>query len=108
MYNMQMDSSSYPDLSKFLMGYFHQDCYDDGATDEDITNDFLNTSRDVDRLGLISDIHRILQCHKKDLLKALEMSFSLDIVVGENNEEAHQWFLNILRQLEKDSDNKID
>lgn len=96
-----MPMEPYPSLKHFLGGYFHQDCYDAGDTDEDIVRDFVDTTWDYQRFGLIADIHRILHQHGNDLLKALDQAFAPDIVIGETDEEAKAWLLNVVRWIEE-------
>lgn len=85
----------FPYLSQLLGGYFHQDCYDDGATNEDIMRDFNKTTWDYTRLGVRADIHRLLHKYRDRLLEAIQQAFSPAIIIGETNDEARAWLLKI-------------
>jgi len=95
-----MHVESFPYLENLLGGYFHQDCYDDGATDEDILKDFSSTSHDYERLGVRADIHRLLHQHGDQLLDFVQHVFQPNIIIGESNENARDWFLRVAKALE--------
>lgn len=94
---MQMES--YPYLEQLLGAYFHQDCYDDGATDEEIIEDFRNTSHDYQIIGARADILRLLNEHADRLEEVLQQIFQPNIIFGETNDEVRKWLLKILSNL---------
>jgi hypothetical protein len=98
-----MHVESYPYLSTLLGGYFHQDAYDDGATEEDIVRDFIGSSWDYQRLGIRADIKRLLHEHDDHLLEAIQQAFRPAVIVGRNDDEARAWLLKIERMLEQES-----
>jgi hypothetical protein len=86
---------AFPYLGTLLGGYFHQDCYDFGDTDEDIMRDFRKSSLEYHRLGVRADIQRLLHQHGDHLLSAIQAAFSPAIIVGRTDDKARQWLLKI-------------
>ena len=93
----------FPYLSTLLGGYFHQDCYDDGATDEDIMREFRKTSWDYQRLGVRADIRRLLHQHGDHLLEAIQEAFAPAIIIGQTDDEARAWLQKIDGWLDGDA-----
>ena len=86
-----MHIQHYPYLSELVGGYFHQDAYDDGESDENVIRDFIKTSHAYQRLGVRADVQRFLHQHRGELLKALEKAFAPGVVLGESEEELEAW-----------------
>jgi len=85
----------FPYLDTLLGGYFNQDCYDSGDTDEDIMREFCKTSWDYQRLGVRADIRRLLHQHGDHLLEAIQQAFAPSIIVGRTDEEVRAWLLKL-------------
>lgn len=81
----------YPYLSELLGGYFHQDCFDDGDSDEDIIREFIRTSHAYQRLGVRADTQRFLHQHRGELLEAIEKAFAPCVILGKTEEELAAW-----------------
>lgn len=90
-----MRADSFPYLETLLGGYFHQDCYDFGETDEDIIRAFNKSSWEYQRLGARADIKRLLHEHPDDLLTAVQEIFQPSVTVGETDPEAREWLMKI-------------
>ena len=74
-----MPIEPFPYLSALLGGYFHQDCYDFGDSDEDIMRDFRKSSWDYQRMGVRADIKRLLHQHGDDLLAVIQEAFQVSL-----------------------------
>ena len=91
----------FPYLSNLLGGYFHQDAYDFGDTDEDIMREFRQSSWDYQRLGVRADIRRLLHQHGDHLLEVIQKAFAPSVIVGETDDEARAWLTKIDRLLDE-------
>jgi hypothetical protein len=89
----------YPYLEHLLGAYFHQDCYDEGATNAQLVEDFKQSTHGYEVLGLRADILRFLHLHRGDLKTAIEKAFSPDVSLGETDEGVEAWLISIERQL---------
>jgi hypothetical protein len=96
-----LTSDPYPYLDHLLGGYFHQDAYDLGHTDDEIVNEFKSHARDYELLGLRADILRYLHLHDDDpqLLRSFTRVFSPSISIGKNDAEARAWLRRVLQLL---------
>ena len=90
---------AYPYLSDLLGGYFHQDCYDAGATDQQIVEDFMKCSWEYRRLGLRADLLRFVHLHEGQLVDAVQEAFAPNVILGETETEVREWMLRVQRQL---------
>ena len=95
-----MQVESFPYLQSLLGAYFHQDCYDDGATDDEILQDFRETSHDYQRLGVRADIRRLLNEHREQLVDLVDQVLRPSILIGETNQEISEWLLKVESALE--------
>jgi hypothetical protein len=86
-----MHIQQYPYLSELLGGYFHQDAFDDGESDDDVIRNFIQTSHVYQRLGVRADVQRFLHQHRGELVKAVEKAFAPGVVLWENDEELEAW-----------------
>lgn len=86
-----MHVQHYPYLSELLGGYFHQDAFDDGESDDDVIRDFIATSHAYQRLGVRADVQRFLLQHRGELMKAWEVAFAPSVTLAENEEELAAW-----------------
>lgn len=91
----------FPYLANLLGGYFHQDAYDDGDTDEDIMREFRKTSWDYQRLGVRADIQRLLHQHGDHLVEAIQQAFQPAVIIGDTDDEARAWLTKIDRLLDE-------
>lgn len=85
----------FPYLGALLGGYFHQDCYDFGDSDEDIMREFRTSSWDYQRMGVQADIKRLLHQHDDHLLEVTQQAFAPAIIIGKTNDEARAWLQKI-------------
>ncbi len=92
---------AYPYLAQFLGGYFHQDCYDDGALDLEIIDDFIASSWPYQRLGVRADIGKFLHEHGNDALRSLTALFAPDVLIGETDAEVRAWLAAVAFRLER-------
>lgn len=69
--NMARNHDNFYYLCGMLEGYFHQDCHDDGETNEDIVDEYIKTSWPYERLGLRADIQRFLHRQPEDAFDAM-------------------------------------
>jgi len=97
-----MLSESYPHLTSLLGGYFHQDCYEFGDTDEDILREFIRSSNPEQRRGVRTDLRRFLHDHSTQLLEAIHATFTPDIIIGETDEDVRAWLLMVETALGSD------
>ncbi len=88
---MSESAEEYPYLTNLLGAYFHQDCYDHGDTDEDIINDYVNSTRSDQRNGLRSDIDRFLRTYSQNLIDAVDRIFSPDVQLATDNAAMAHW-----------------
>ena len=88
-------------LNDFLGGYFHQDAYDEGQTDDDIVADFKASSWPYQRLGVRADIGRFLHQHGDHPLAALETLFRPALTLAETDEQARAWLEKVQAALEE-------
>lgn len=88
-------------LSELLGGYFHQDAFDDGESDEDVIRDFVKTSHAYERLGVRADVQRFLHRHRGELRNAMEQAFAPDVILGESEEELEAWLRKLDEILER-------
>jgi hypothetical protein len=96
---MAHDHGGYHYLNDLLSGYFHQDCYDDGATNDDIVNEYVKTNWPYDRLGLRADIERFLHAHPDDSFDEMKRIFSMSAYPELDNERMKQWLATVVKQL---------
>jgi hypothetical protein len=96
-----LTSDPYPYLDHLLGGYFHQDAYELGHSDEEIVHEFKSHARDYELLGLRADILRYLHLHDDDpqFLKSFNRVFTPSITLGHNDGEAREWLERLLRSL---------
>jgi hypothetical protein len=99
-----MHIEPFPYLAGLLGGYFHQDAYEFGDTDEDIMREFRKTSWDYQRIGVQADIRRLLHEHGDHLLEAIQKAFEPAVIVGNNNDEARAWLQKIDGLLQEPAD----
>jgi hypothetical protein len=95
-----MQLESYPYLEQLLGAYFHQDCYAEGATDDDIIEDFRKTSHEYQRAGVRADISRLLHQHGDDLMDVVDQVLQPSIIIGETKAEAQAWLLKVASALQ--------
>lgn len=81
----------YPYLSQLLGAYFHQDCYDEGDSDEDILRDFARVAPAHELLGARADIQRLLGQERGQLHDAVERLFTPQIILGEDDAQVEAW-----------------
>jgi hypothetical protein len=94
-----MHIQQYPYLSELLGGYFHQDAFDDGETDDDIIREFIATSHAYQRLGVRADVQRFLHQHRGELVTAVQKAFAPGVILGESEEELDGWLGKLERML---------
>jgi hypothetical protein len=94
-----MHIQQYPYLTDLLGGYFHQDAFDDGETDDDIIREFVATSHAYQRLGVRADAQRFVHQHRGELVKAIQAAFSPAVTLAESEAEWEQWFEKLERML---------
>jgi hypothetical protein len=99
-----MENNPYPYLDQLLGGYFHQDAYVDGDTDESILANYIQTSWDYQRLGVRADILRFLHNHPSETKQAVESTFQPDITVGKDDAAVRYWLLMLLHSLTNQAD----
>lgn len=86
-----MHLQPYPYLSELLGGYFHQDAFDDGESDDDIIRGFIATSHAYQRLGVRANVQRFVHRHRGQLLKAWEKVFAPGVTLAESEAELGAW-----------------
>jgi hypothetical protein len=96
-----LTSDPYPYLDHLLGGYFHQDAYELGHSDDQIVLEFKAHARDYELLGLRADILRYLHLHDGDpqLLKSFNRAFSPSISIGKNDAQMRAWLGRVLQLL---------
>ena len=87
-----------------LGGYFHQDCYDDDETVEDIIAECIKSNWPHTRLGLRADIERFLHRHPDDPLDAMRSLFSMSATPQLDNESMAQWLRELVLKLKATDD----
>jgi hypothetical protein len=90
-----MSKDVYPYLEELLGAYFHQDAFDDAASEEEIMEDFKASSWEYQQLGVRADIRRLLHEHADDLLQTIQALFAPQVIVGHTNDEARAWLMKI-------------
>ncbi|HLK69824.1 MAG TPA: contact-dependent growth inhibition system immunity protein [Bryobacteraceae bacterium] len=90
-----MEFEPFPYLAGLLGGYFDQDAYTFGDTDEDIVRDFQKTSWDYQRIGVQADIRRLLHEHGDHLLEVMQEAFAPAVIIGRTDDEARAWLQKI-------------
>lgn len=86
-----MSTEVYPYLEQLLGAYFHQDAFDEAASEEEIIRDFKASSWTYQQLGVRADIQRLLHEHSDDLLDAVQRLFNPQVIIGHSNDEARAW-----------------
>lgn len=94
-----MPAARFPHLAQMLGAYFHQDCYADGASDEDILAEFIANKPTGFVAATAEEIERFLNAHSGGLLAALDAAFAPDIIIGESEAEARDWLTAAARRL---------
>lgn len=101
---MSRNHDAYYYLDAMLGGYFHQDCYDDGQTVEDIINEYIKTNWPYTRLGLRADIERLLHLHPSDAFDAMNRLFSMNAYPQLDNESMARWLREVVLKLKATDD----
>jgi CdiI immunity protein len=96
---MSNDCDSYHYLPEMLGGYFHQDCYAAGVTNDDIIDEYIKTNWSYDRLGLRADIERLLHLHPDDAFDAMRRMFSMNAYPELDNTSMARWLRGVLLRL---------
>lgn len=92
-------NSDYTYLDQFINAYFHQDCYDEGETDEQIMAEYMRVTSQEEKKALEADIITFL-ADSKDAYQRVLSLFSPSIILGDNNEQVRIWLQRRLKQLQ--------
>ena len=82
-----------------MLGYFHQDAYSFGDTNEDIIAEYIKTNWPYDRLGLRADIQRFLHRQPDDSFDAMIKIFSMTAYPQLDNQSMAQWLREVVVKL---------
>ncbi len=96
---MSRNYDSYYYLDDMLGSYFHQDCYDDDETVEDIVAEYIKAAWPYERLGLRADIERFLHRYPNDPLDAMRKFFRNDATPQLDNESMARWLRELVLKL---------
>lgn len=85
-------SRDHGDLAHLLASYFHQDYLVVHGSEEGVLDDFVKSEESSTVARTITDIEQFVGRHENDLLAAYQRWFPYSFIVGEDDQQAREWF----------------
>ena len=87
------EPTDYPYLQALMAGWFHQDCFVEGATDSQIVTAFVQTMDPASLERIDQEIDGFLMDHAGGLAASFTACFDPDVSIGETDAQTRDWLL---------------